>query len=59
MRGIFYPASNVIFAAQSDDPAKIKPAANPSMSPDSLTSTYGQCQAVENSGLAITEATNL
>lgn len=59
MRGILYPASNVIFAAQSDDPAKIKPAANPSMSPDLLTSTYGQWQAVENSALAITEAANL
>jgi len=59
MRGILYPASNVIFAAQSDDPAKIKPAANPSLSPDLLTSTYGQWQAVENSALAITETANL
>jgi hypothetical protein len=59
MRGILYPASNVVFAAQSDDPAKVKPAANQSMSPDLLSSTYGQWQAVENSALAITETANL
>jgi hypothetical protein len=59
MRGILYPASNVVFAAQSEDPAKIKPVANPSMSPDLLSSTYGQWQAVENSALAIAEAANL
>src|SRR5215469_14079785 len=35
------------------------PAANPSMSPDLLSSTYGQWQAVENSALAIAETANL
>ena len=59
MRGIVYPSSNVIFAAQSDDPAQIKPAQDPSMSPNLLTSTYGRWQAVENSSLAIVEAANL
>jgi len=59
MRGILYPASNVVFAAQSDDPAQIKPAQNPSASPNLLTSTYGQWGAVENSSLAIVEAANL
>jgi hypothetical protein len=59
MRGILYPSSNVVFAAQSDDPAQIKPAQSPSMSPNLLTSTYGQWQAVENSSLAIVETANL
>jgi hypothetical protein len=59
MRGILYPASNVVFAAQSDNPADIKPAQNPSASTDLLTSTYGKWQAVENSALAIVEAANL
>ena len=59
MRGIIYPASNVIFAAQITDPATIKPAADPSTSPNPLTSTYGQWTAVENAGLALAEAANL
>jgi hypothetical protein len=59
MRGMFYPSSNVVFAAQSDDPAAIKPAQNPSASPNLLTSTYGQWQAVENAALAIVEGANL
>lgn len=59
MRGILYPASNVIFAAQSDDPAAIKPAADASTSPNPLTSAYGGWTAVENAGIAIAEAANL
>jgi Cytochrome C' len=59
MRGILYPASNVIFAAQSDDPAAIKPAADPATSPNPLTSSYGGWNAVENSGIALAEAANL
>jgi hypothetical protein len=59
MRGIFFPNSNVIFAAQGDDPATIKPAADPSTSPNPLTSTYGGWTAVENSGIAIAEAASL
>lgn len=59
MRGILYPASNVIFAAQSDDPAAIKPAADASTSPNPLTSVYGGWTAVENAGIAIAEAANL
>jgi hypothetical protein len=58
MRGIIYPASNVIFAAQVDL-AEQKPAADPSVSPNPLTSTYGGWQAVENAGLALAEAANL
>lgn len=58
MRGILYPASNVLFAAQ-DDLSKLTPVADPSVSPNPLTSTYGGWQAVENAGLAIAEAANL
>jgi hypothetical protein len=59
MRGILYPASNVVFAAQSDDPATLKPAADPSTSPNPLTSSYGGWMAVENAGIALAEAANL
>ena len=59
MRGIFFPSSNVVFAAQSEDPAQIKPASQPSVSPNLLTSTFGQWTAVENSSLALVEAANL
>jgi hypothetical protein len=59
MRGIVYPASNVVFAAQTVDPATIKPEADPSTSPNPLTSSYGGWTAVENSGLALAEAANL
>lgn len=59
MRGMLYPASNVIFAAQSDDPAAIKPATDASTSPNPLTSVYGGWTAVENAGIAVAEAANL
>ena len=59
MRGILYPASNVIFAAQSTDPATVKPAADPSTSPNPLSSSYGGWEAVGNAGIALAEAANL
>jgi hypothetical protein len=59
MRGIVFPNSNVIFAAQSNDPAKVKPAGDPSTATDPLASTYGGWTAVENAGLAIAESANL
>ena len=58
MRGILFPNSNVIFAAQSDDFLKQK-VDDPSLSPNPLTSTYGGWTAVENAGLAIAEASRL
>jgi hypothetical protein len=58
MRGILYPSSNVIFAAQ-DDLTKQPAVAAPSVSPNPLTSAYGGWQAVENAGLALAEAANL
>jgi len=59
MRGVLYPASNVVFTAQLDDPASFKPAAHTSTSSDPFTSTYGGWEAVENSGMALAEAANL
>lgn len=59
MRGILLPASNVIFYAQGNNPADVKPAADPSSATDPLASTYGGWTAVENSALALSEAARL
>lgn len=58
MRGVIYPASNVVFAAQ-EDPAAIKPADDPAVSPNPLSSTYGGWMAVENAGISLAESANL
>lgn len=59
MRGILFPNSNVIFAAQ-DDPATVKlDETDPATTPNPLASIYGQWQAVENSGYALAESANL
>ena len=59
MRGTLYPQSNVIFTAQLEDPASFKPAAHESTSSDPFTSSYGGWLAVENSGMAMAETSNL
>jgi cytochrome c553 len=59
MKGILFPASNVIFSAQSEDPAKAPVPKDPSVATDPLQNSYGKWQAVENSSLAIAEAANL
>jgi hypothetical protein len=60
MRGILYPASNVIFYAQSDDPTKVKASGgDPSLATDPLASTYGGWEAVGNAAIALKEATRL
>src|SRR3954463_245744 len=61
MRGVLYPAANVVFYAQADDPGKVKfaPGVDPSMSTDPLTSVFGGWQAIENASLALAESTNL
>jgi hypothetical protein len=59
MKGIIYPSANVFFAAQVDDPAKIKPDSKPSVSPNLLTSTFGGWEAVENSAIALAESASL
>ena len=61
MRGVLYPAANVVFSAQSDNPgdAKPVPGQDPSMATDPLTSTFGGWMAIENAALALTESANL
>jgi hypothetical protein len=59
MQGILYPSSNVIFAAQGQNPADVPPAKDPSTATNPLASAYGKWQAVENSALALAEAANL
>src|ERR1700685_1855846 len=59
MKGMVYPSSNVIFAAQTENPADVKPAADPAMATNPLASAYGKWQAVENGALAISEAASL
>jgi hypothetical protein len=61
MRGVLYPAANVVFFAQADNPADVKfvPGHDPGMSTDPLTSTFGGWQAVENAALALAESANL
>jgi hypothetical protein len=61
MRGVLYPPANVVFFAQGDDPAAVKPAPgqDPSMATDPLESTFGGWQAVENAALALTESADL
>jgi hypothetical protein len=59
MRGILFPNSNVIFFSQSNNPADVKPAEDPSAATDPLSDTYGGWTAVENSALALAESANL
>jgi hypothetical protein len=59
MRGILFPNSNVVFAAQGTDPATVKKASDPSLATDPLMGTYGGWEAVANSSVALTEATRL
>jgi len=62
MRGIPFPASNIIFDTQSNDPAA---AAKPAESggaggaTSAFSGVYGGWQAVENAALAISETANL
>ena len=59
MKGAFYPASNVVFAAQDLDPAAVPRAKDPNMATDLLTSSYGKWEAVENSALSLSVMANL
>ena len=61
MRGVLYPAANVVFFAQAENPGDVKPVRgqDPSMATDPLTSTFGGWQAIENAALALTESANL
>jgi hypothetical protein len=61
MRGAFYPAANVVFSAQLDNPGDVKfvPGRDPNMSTDPLTSTFGGWVAVENAALTLAESATL
>ena len=59
MRGVLFPNSNVVFAAQSDDPEKVEKASDPATATDPLKSAYGGWEAVTNAGYAMAEATRL
>ena len=59
MRGIFFPNSNVVFSAQTVDPATVKKDADPTSSVNPLAGNYGGWEAIENSGIAMAEAANL
>lgn len=59
MRAIMFPNSNVIFYAQDKNPADVKRAGDGSLATDPLSGTFGGWAAVENSSLALAEATNL
>lgn len=58
MIGMFYPASNVVFAAQ-DDLSTFKQAEDAASSPNPLTSIYNGWQAVQDAALSLSEASNL
>jgi hypothetical protein len=59
MKGTLYPAANVVFAAQDQNPADVPRAKDPNMATDLLASSFGKWEAVENSALAIAEVANL
>jgi hypothetical protein len=59
MRGILFPNSNVLFSAQTVDPASVKKDSDPTSSVNPLAGAYGGWEAIENSGLAMAEAANL
>jgi cytochrome c553 len=58
MRGIPFPASNLIFDTQQTDPGKAKEAAGPGAT-GAFSGVYGGWQAVENAALTLSETANL
>ena len=61
MRGALYPAANVVFTSQVDDPEELKKTGrgDPSMSTDPLNAAFGGWVAVENAALTLAESANL
>jgi hypothetical protein len=59
MRGILFPNANVIFFAQSNNPADVKHDDDDSLATNPLAGSYGGWDAVENSALALAESANL
>jgi hypothetical protein len=61
MQGVVYPAANVLFSAQTEDPGALErpPSKDPAMATDPLVSVFGGWLAIENSALALAESANL
>jgi hypothetical protein len=59
MRGILFPNSNVVFFAQGTDPATVPQDTDPTSAVNPLASVYGGWEAIENSSIALAEASNL
>jgi hypothetical protein len=61
MQGVIYPAANVVFLPQYENPAALDrpPSPQPAMATDPLVSVFGGWQAIENASLALTESANL
>jgi hypothetical protein len=61
MQGVVYPAANVLFSTQTEDPAALErpPSKDPAMATDPLVSVFGGWQAIENAALALAESANL
>lgn len=61
MQGVVYPAANVVFLPQYEDPAALErpPSKEPAMATDPLVSVFGGWQAIENASLALAESANL
>ena len=61
MQGVVYPAANVVFLPQYENPAALErpPSQQPAMATDPLVSVFGGWQAIENASLALTESANL
>jgi hypothetical protein len=59
MRGIPFTFSNIVFDAQSEDPAAPRAPAEVRGATETFKNVYGGWQEVENSALALAEAANL
>ena len=61
MQGVVYPAANVLFSPQFEDPGHLDrpPSEDPALATDPLVSVFGGWQAIENAGLALAESANL
>jgi hypothetical protein len=59
MRGIPFTFANIVFDAQSEDPAVPRKSADSGGATAQFRSVYGGWQEVENSALALAEAANL
>ena len=59
MRGVMYPNSNILFAAQTTDPAEVQKKSGLAQGDSPFSGPYGGWQAVENAGIALSETAAL